>query len=147
MLKNSQKIRNLCAAAQSLYSSQAKVLFNRNSGPVVCALHRRGKKDNPNLSTLFTPIAVKPTPDDINVGAELTGAINKPDLLKVLSKFYQTKEVKQLLSENGLDSKNIGTLNISTIFFWNFQITFNIKCMLAFVNIVWRHNLCQLKCI
>lgn len=62
------------------------------------------KKDDTVLSTLFKPISIKPSPDDINVGAELTGLLNKADLLKVLSKFYQMREVKHLLSENGLDS-------------------------------------------
>lgn len=104
MLKNTHKIRNLLVATQGLYISQSKLLFERNSRAIVSTLQRRGKKDNSNLSTLFTPVAVKPTPDDINVGAELTGAISKSDILKVLSKFYQLPEVKQLLAENGLDS-------------------------------------------
>lgn len=105
MLKNTHKIRKLVAATQGLYISQSKVLFERNSRTILGALQRRGKKDNPNLSTLFTPIPVTPTPDDINVGAELTGAVAKSDLLKVLSKFYQLPEVKQLLADNGLDSE------------------------------------------
>lgn len=101
MLKNTKKIWNLCAATQGLCISRSKVLLEQNYK--VLAVHWRGKRDDSNLSTLFTPIPIKPTPDDINVGAELTGAISKSDLLKVLSKFYQTKEVKQLLLENGLD--------------------------------------------
>lgn len=105
MLKNTHKIRKLLAATQGLYISQSKILFERNSRAILGAVQNRGKKDNPNLSTLFTPIPVTPSPDDINVGAELTGAVGKPDLLKVLSKFYQIPEVKQLLTENGLDSE------------------------------------------
>lgn len=65
----------------------------------------RGKKDDTSLSQLFVPVPVKPNPDDINVGAELTGEINKADLLKILNKFYQKKEIKLLAKENGLDSK------------------------------------------
>lgn len=65
----------------------------------------RGKKDDVPLSTLFVPVAVKPNPDDINVGAELAGTLNKADLLRVLNKFYQRKEIKALGAENGLDSK------------------------------------------
>ena len=65
----------------------------------------RFKKNDSTISQLFVPVPVKPSPDDINVGAELTGSLNKADLLKVLNKFYQKKEIKQLLSENGLDSK------------------------------------------
>lgn len=105
MLKNTHKIRNLLAATQCLSISQSKNLLERNCRAIVCGVQSRSKKDNSNLSTLFTPVPVRPTPDDINVGAELTGAIAKPDLLNVLSKFYQLPEVKQLLSENGLDSK------------------------------------------
>lgn len=67
-------------------------------------MQKRYKKDD-NLSTLFVPVPVKPTPDDINVGAELTGRLNKGDLLKILNRFYQKPEIKQLALENGLDSK------------------------------------------
>lgn len=63
-----------------------------------------GRKDDANFSSLFIPVPVKPNPDDINVGAELTGALNKSDLLKVLNRFYQRKEIKLLALENGLDS-------------------------------------------
>lgn len=106
MLKNSYKFRKLCAAAKGLqiYNSN-NVLLDRNSRAILNVFQIRGKRENTNVSTLFTPIAVKPTADDINVGAELTGAIGKSELLKVLTKFYQKREVKQLLSENGLDSK------------------------------------------
>lgn len=67
--------------------------------------HCRGKKDDSSISSLFIPVPIKPNPDDINVGAELTGSLNKADLLKVLNKFYSKKEIKQLLLESGLDSK------------------------------------------
>lgn len=69
-------------------------------------LTKRTKKDGINLSTLFVPVQVKTNPDDINVGAELTGQLNKSELLKVLNKFYQRPEVKALAMENGLDSKH-----------------------------------------
>lgn len=67
---------------------------------------RHKKDDSTNLSSLFKPVAIKPNPDDINVGAELTGTLNKTDLLKLINKFYQRKEIKALLRENGLDSKS-----------------------------------------
>nr|CAD7443941.1 unnamed protein product [Timema bartmani] len=72
--------------------------------PCVYFLQTRGKKDDPSLSSLFIPVPVKPNPDDINVGAELTGTLNKADLLKLLNKFYQKREVKLLSMENGLDN-------------------------------------------
>lgn len=77
---------------------------------IVCASNeglftqKRGKRDSNNISALFTPVPVKPNLDDINVGAELTGSLNKADLLKTLNKFYQNKEVKTLLLDNGLDN-------------------------------------------
>lgn len=70
-------------------------------------MQRRTKKSSSKISSLFVPVAVKPNPDDINVGAELTGSFNKAELLKLLNKFYQKTEIKQLLTENGLDSKMI----------------------------------------
>nr|CAD7591475.1 unnamed protein product [Timema genevievae] len=72
--------------------------------PCVYFLQTRGKKDDPSLSSLFIPVPVKHNPDDINVGAELTGTLNKADLLKLLNKFYQKREVKLLSMENGLDN-------------------------------------------
>uniref|UniRef100_A0A1B6MUP0 ATP-dependent RNA helicase SUV3 homolog, mitochondrial n=1 Tax=Graphocephala atropunctata TaxID=36148 RepID=A0A1B6MUP0_9HEMI len=66
---------------------------------------KKGKnKNSAPVSTLFVPIAVKSNPDDINIGAELTGTLNKGDLLKILNKFYQKQEIKVLSMENGLDS-------------------------------------------
>lgn len=64
-----------------------------------------GKKvDDSNLSALFVPVPVKPTSDDINVGTELTGSLNKNDLVKVLNRFQQHQDVKVILAENGFDS-------------------------------------------
>jgi hypothetical protein len=71
-----------------------------------------GRKDDANISSLFIPVPVKPNPDDINVGAELTGALNKSDLLKVLNKFYQRKEIKLLALESGLDSMYIKSISL-----------------------------------
>lgn len=68
---------------------------------------RRGKKNNSgnHLTSLFEPVPVKPNPDDINVGAELTGALKKGDLLKILNQFAQKGEVAVLSAEHGLDRK------------------------------------------
>lgn len=65
----------------------------------------RWKKDDTNLSALFKPVPVKSNPDDISVGFELTGKLDKGELLKVLNKFTQKRETKMLCMENGLDSK------------------------------------------
>lgn len=66
------------------------------------------KKGNNGLpvSTLFVPVMVKSNPDDINVGAELTGSLNKGELLKILNRFFQKREIKILAMENGIDRKN-----------------------------------------
>lgn len=109
MLKNTSRIRVLCSAAQNLCLSKPKLLSENGArcSYVFFQQQCRGKKDDVNISSLFIPVPVKakPNPDDINVGAELTGELNKADLLKVLNKFYQQKEIKQLLGENGLDSR------------------------------------------
>lgn len=65
---------------------------------------KSNKKDDSSLSTLFTPVPIKPNPDDINIGAELSRSLDKVELLKILNKFSQKKEVKLLCMENGLDS-------------------------------------------
>lgn len=67
----------------------------------------RGKKDDSNSSSsvpLFHPVPVKPNPDDINIGAELTGVLKKTDLLKILNSFVQKTEIKELAQQYGLDS-------------------------------------------
>lgn len=65
----------------------------------------RTKKDDSNFSALFKPVPIKTSSDDINIGAELAGNLDKAEVLKVLNKFSQKKEVKLLCSENGLDSE------------------------------------------
>ncbi|CAG9835669.1 unnamed protein product [Diabrotica balteata] len=101
MLQNTSKVRNLCATVRGLKLSK---LFKDNDAKcVVGYLQTRHKKDDSSLSSLFVPVQIKPSADDINVGAELTGTLNKTDLLKVLNKFFQKKEIKALLVDNGLD--------------------------------------------
>lgn len=63
----------------------------------------RGKKDESKGSTLFKPVPVQTNRCDINVGAELTGKLDKGELLKILNKFTQKAETKMLCMENGLD--------------------------------------------
>lgn len=64
----------------------------------------RTKKSDDSTSALFRPVPIKQTQDDINVGAELTGtAIDKAELLKILNKFSQKREIRLLCIENGLD--------------------------------------------
>lgn len=59
----------------------------------------------PPLSQLVTPVPVQQAPTgDLNVGAELTGKLNKDSMVKHLAKFYQRPEVKSAAMEHGLDS-------------------------------------------
>lgn len=107
MFKSSYRLRTLCAIAHNLSQCSFKPAYEECSRYSCVYLQLRQKKSDASISSLFIPVPVKakPNPDDINVGAELTGTLNKADLLKVLNKFYQQKEIKQLLVENGLDSK------------------------------------------
>lgn len=54
------------------------------------------------VSRLFEPTTVKGSSDS-ELGIELTGKINKSDILKVLNKFSQKKENRGLCLEYGLD--------------------------------------------
>jgi ATP-dependent RNA helicase SUPV3L1/SUV3 len=52
----------------------------------------------------MVPLPVKSMPDSSNVGAELTGKLNKEEIMKWLAKFYQRREIKAAAVENGIDS-------------------------------------------
>lgn len=104
MLANSARLSNIRNIVQNLQCFSPLVLQKFKN---LNFIQHMGKKDDSSISTLFIPVPVKGNSDDINVGAELTGKLNKADLLKVLNKFYQKKEIKLLLNENGLDRKLI----------------------------------------
>lgn len=88
------------------YKSVQNLRITRHCQPFLIVPHR-GKKDNKSdISTLFSPVPIKPSPDDINIGAELTGSLDKGELLKILNKFTQKKEIRMLCMENGLDSES-----------------------------------------
>lgn len=83
-------------------------LFHQRYRIVTTSFHldckKFAKKDD-SISQIITPVLIKPGHDDINVGAELTGTLDKADLLKILNKFTQRKEIRSSCLENGLDSK------------------------------------------
>ena len=58
----------------------------------------------PSISKLVVPVKVKHDPCDINVGTELTGKLNKDEILTIISKFCQREQVKVAAAELGLDS-------------------------------------------
>ena len=73
----------------------------------ICAnIQQRCKKTDPSaLSSLFKPVEIRPSQDDINVGAEITGvSVDKSEIMKILNKFAQRREIRMLCMENGLDS-------------------------------------------
>ncbi|XP_055379212.1 ATP-dependent RNA helicase SUV3 homolog, mitochondrial [Condylostylus longicornis] len=68
--------------------------------PLAC-----GKKTNvTNISTLFKPVPVPLNSDGSNIGAELTGKLERSEILKILNKFAQKKEIKDLCTVNGMDT-------------------------------------------
>ncbi|XP_036359041.1 ATP-dependent RNA helicase SUPV3L1, mitochondrial [Octopus sinensis] len=61
---------------------------------------------NKDLSSLFHPLRASPVnKDSDNIGAELSGTLNKADLLQLLNTFYQKPEIRALAAEKGLDRK------------------------------------------
>ncbi|XP_034487891.1 ATP-dependent RNA helicase SUV3 homolog, mitochondrial [Drosophila innubila] len=71
----------------------------------IAAAHlSRNRKHETNVSALFKPVQVPANVDDEDVGSELVGKLEKSELLKILNKFAQRREIKALCSENGLDS-------------------------------------------
>ncbi|KAK2589289.1 hypothetical protein KPH14_007841 [Odynerus spinipes] len=85
--------------------SSACILLKRSLNPTASIIHiKRGKKSKNNVvNTLFRPVPVKPNPDDINVGSELTSALKKLDILLIINKFIENKEIKSLAQDFGLD--------------------------------------------
>lgn len=108
MFHLSRRLKLVCAGPQNLVNilvnSQSIITEGSTLNNFAGYIIKRDKKGDSNISQLFVPVPVKANPDDINVGAELTGNLNKGELLKVLNKFYQKQEVKILALENGLDT-------------------------------------------
>lgn len=106
-------IRNLRHVAKALAGHNLRRINRVNDGFLLFTTNRvcsnvnfvRTKKDD-SQSSLFKPVPIEPSTDDMNYGAEITGkAIDKADLLRVLNKFSQKREVRLLCMENGLDRK------------------------------------------
>lgn len=100
-------LRNVCSIVSSLAESNVarinrRILhFNK-----ISEFQVRSKKTNPSLSSLFKPLDVKPSQDESNVGAEITGSkIDKNAISRILNRFVQLNEIRTLSMENGLDSK------------------------------------------
>lgn len=105
MLKNVRSLLH-CVSESNSSNIYKRILLNR-----VCLsfhkfhLTRTKKDDTTNFSALFKPVPIKTTQDDINIGAELTGILDKAELIKILNRFSQKREIRALCVDNGLDSK------------------------------------------
>lgn len=132
------KIRTISYAVKSVFLNPLRIATDTRLLCLTNYVQNRGKRGNSkdSLSSLFIPLQVRPTPDDINVGAELTGNLNKADLLKVLNKFYQNPAIKQLLNDNGLDCEySYFITRYLLIYLFNRRVRTKIK-MLIFSRIV-----------
>lgn len=88
-----------------LLRCRSHMLHCRNSDAIHTPAHvTRGNKNDSSISIskLFQPATIKNI-DANNIGAELTGKMNKSELLKVLNKFIKQKEIFNLCTEYGLD--------------------------------------------
>eukprot|EP00094_Tigriopus_californicus_P005089 TCALIF_04903-PA protein Name:"Similar to CG9791 ATP-dependent RNA helicase SUV3 homolog, mitochondrial (Drosophila melanogaster)" AED:0.08 eAED:0.08 QI:0/0.66/0.57/1/1/1/7/22/758 len=56
-----------------------------------------------NINQLFKPLIVKANPDDMNLGEQIAGKLDKSTLLRALNKFLANEEIKKLSKEHGLD--------------------------------------------
>lgn len=105
MLKNIRFALNSIAESNALRINR----LNRSilSPNRICTNIQRCKKTDPSaLSSLFKPVEIRSSQDDINVGAEITGvSVDKSEIMKILNKFAQRREIRMLCLENGLDSK------------------------------------------
>lgn len=80
-------------------------IFRQLNPAVTChqSIREKNSKSNLPATSLFQPVPVKSSPTDLNVGAELTGILNKSEIIKVLGAFAQKKAVKDLALKYGLD--------------------------------------------
>lgn len=56
-----------------------------------------------SINQLFKPLIVKANPDDMNLGEQIAGKLDKSTLLRALNKFLANEEIKKLSKEHGLD--------------------------------------------
>ncbi|KAM7406255.1 hypothetical protein PAMP_000643 [Pampus punctatissimus] len=96
--------------ADSRPASSGSVLFHKQhpAGSVGRCRHASSSSSSPKPpdTSLFVPISLKTDPSvDGDVGAELTQALDKSELLKVMNRFYKKKEMQKLAAEYGLDAR------------------------------------------
>ncbi|XP_043251160.1 ATP-dependent RNA helicase SUV3 homolog, mitochondrial [Colletes gigas] len=67
------------------------------------------KRSSKSVSVLYHPVPVKTNPNDKNIGIELTGTLNKSEIIKFLNIFEQKKSVMDLALKYGLDNDLLRT--------------------------------------
>jgi len=77
------------------------------------------KSSDNDTSKLFKPVTVLPNQDDINLGKELAGEMDRSDLLKKLKTFFDSKTTRALSKEQGLDD----------YLYWQACVSFRKYCM------------------
>ncbi|XP_037089380.1 LOW QUALITY PROTEIN: ATP-dependent RNA helicase SUV3 homolog, mitochondrial-like [Pollicipes pollicipes] len=91
-----------CARAGWRLAAQLRPALLRHLPPAAatCARHKAD-----DISRLFVPVPIAPGSDDISaVGAELVGKLRKPEVLRILNKFYQRPKIRTVAAESGLDA-------------------------------------------
>uniref|UniRef100_UPI00358EB142 ATP-dependent RNA helicase SUPV3L1, mitochondrial isoform X2 n=1 Tax=Myxine glutinosa TaxID=7769 RepID=UPI00358EB142 len=74
--------------------------------PAGCMNLSQGEDPGTGADTsLFVPLKVKPDNDSRNIGAELSGSLNRNKVLSVLNTFYKRKQIQKLAGSNGLDAR------------------------------------------
>ncbi|KAH8311076.1 hypothetical protein KR044_004131 [Drosophila immigrans] len=96
--------RRLLCAVRLRHSVGLNCADNKRNLHLLPAHFSRNRKHETNVSALFKPVQVPANAEDEDVGSELVGKLEKSELLKILNKFAQRREIKALCTENGLDS-------------------------------------------
>lgn len=87
MLKNIRYIVTSLAESHAIRitSVQRSLLASNRIFEII----NRTKKTN-GLTSLFKPVEIKNSQDDINIGAEITGTkVDKSEIMKILNRFAQ----------------------------------------------------------
>lgn len=88
---------------RSLHQQSNILVLSRCYKSVLQYQQCRGKKNGSKVSTLFQPVPVQLNRDAIDVGAELTGKLDKGELLKIVNKFTSKRQIQMLCKEHALD--------------------------------------------
>lgn len=98
LLCNRVYVRNLLNNCESISSCIGKPYIARGK-------QNDSNDENFKISRLFEPAPVQQSLDS-HIGLELTGKIEKADILRAINKFSQKKENIELCKEHGMDGIN-----------------------------------------